>query len=92
LQQDYPKLNLYVFTTVDTIAIFPVRKQTSLSEDVWGNVVTSPRIKLVTIPVLVASFTPWPALWRREKSLRLSGIKLHFLDHPFRSLASVPPA
>jgi len=57
LQQDYPRLNLYIFTTVDTITIVPVRKQTSLSDDVWGNGVTSPRINLSTIPVLVASFT-----------------------------------
>jgi len=46
-----------IFTTVDKITIFPLRKQTSLIEDVWGNGVTSPRINLGTIPVVVASFT-----------------------------------
>jgi hypothetical protein len=56
-----------------------------------GNGVTSPRSNVGTIPVLEASYTPTAALLRREKSLRLSGIKLHFLDHSFRSLVSVPP-
>jgi len=46
-----------IFTTGDTITVFPMSKQPSLNEDVWGNGFTSPRINLGTIPVLVASIT-----------------------------------